>query len=163
MGGGLSAYSAVAEGREIQAAANSNAAIEEDNATFAKQAGEDRAQQIIRLGDEARATTRNRASVSGLVADTGSPLLIQEEAIFNAAKDANKTRYAASVQAYGNRQRARQFRTAGRNAYAGGQIRGSMHLLDMATNAFKGIGMGASSSGGGAGGGSGVTGSGVAG
>lgn len=147
-GGSLQAYSAMSEGREAKAAAYGNARIEEDNATFAQQAGEDRAKQIIKLGDEARASTRTRASASGLVADTGSPLLVQEEAVYNAAKDANKVRYQAAVQAYGSRQRARMYRASGNNARAAGTIKGIGSMLDTAYSAMKGIG-GAMSVGGG--------------
>lgn len=134
-GGGLAAYGSIAEGREKNAAAKMNADIEEGNALFAEQAGEDRAQQIIRMGDESRSATRARASASGLVADTGSALLVQEEAVYEAALGANKERYSSRVQASGYRSRARLYRISGTQAKVAGDIGAVSSLLQAASGA----------------------------
>lgn len=135
VGGGLQAYGSISEGREKKAAGEMNAGIEEDNALFAEQAGEDRALQIIRMGDEARSTTRARGSASGLVVDTGSALLVQEEAVREAAIGANKERYAGHVQAAGDRSRARLYRMSGQQAAVAGHINAVTTLVGAATKA----------------------------
>jgi hypothetical protein len=143
LGGGLiGAYGSIAAGNEAKAAGEFNARIEEDNAEFAKVAGEERAKQIIRAGDESRSTTRARASASGLVADTGSPLLVQEEAVYQAALGANKARYTASVEAYGHRNRGRLYRMSGRQAQSAGYVRAGASMLQAGAYAYANYGKG---------------------
>ncbi len=129
-GGILSAFGSIMSGYAQRQASEMNAGIEEDNAQFAREAGEDKAKLILKVGDQFRATIRNRASASGLVADTGSPLLIQEEALYEAAKDALKAKYAGNVAAYGHKQRASLYRFSGRQAVSAGFMNASASLMD---------------------------------
>ena len=131
-GGAISAYGNIMQGFSQNKAAEMNAEIEDDNAQFAMEAGEDRAKTILKVGEMARASIRNRASASGLVADTGSPLLVQEEALYESSLDAAKARYAGRVQAYGNRQRAMLYRFSGRQAISAGFMNAAGSLLDSA-------------------------------
>lgn len=131
-GGAASAFGNIMQGFAQRQAADMNASLEEDNAGFAREAGEDRAKMILRIGEQFRSTIRNRASASGLVADTGSPLLIQEEALYESAKDALKAKYAARVEAYGHKQRASLYRSSGRQALSAGFMQAGASLLDTA-------------------------------
>ncbi len=131
-GGALSAYGNIQQGYAQKKAAFMNADIEEDNAKFAMEAGEDRAKTILKVGEMHRASANNRASASGLVASTGSPLLIQEEALFQSGLDAAKAKYGARVQAYGNKSRAMLYRYSGRQAISAGYMNAAGSLLDSA-------------------------------
>ena len=135
-GGAISAYGNISQGYAQKAAADKNAAIEDDNANFAREAGEDRAKTILRAGEMTRASIRNRASASGLVASTGSPMLIQEEAIYQSSLDAAKSRYAGSVAAYGHHQRSTLYRMAGNQAVAAGFLNASSSLIDAGGRAY---------------------------
>lgn len=134
-GGALSAYGNIQQGMNQKKAAFMNADIEEDNAKFAKEAGEDRAKTIMKIGEMHRASANNRASASGLVAATGSPLLIQEEALRESNLDARKARYGARVQALGHKSRAMMYRFSGRNAVAAGFSNASASFMDTAGKA----------------------------
>lgn len=132
----MSAYGSIQQGYAQERAARMNADIEGDNAAFAREAGEDRAKMILRAGDRAKSSIRNRASASGLVADTGSPLLVQEEALYESSRDAAKTRYASKVAAYGHHQRAGLYRMAGRQAVTAGMFNASASLMSSAGMAY---------------------------
>lgn len=136
-GGAISAYGNIMQGFSQNKAAEMNAEIEEDNADFAMEAGEDRAKTILKIGEMTRASIRNRASASGLVADTGSPLLIQEEALYESSMDALKAKYAGRVQAYGNRQRASLYRFSGRQAISAGFMNAAGSMLDSAGTSYR--------------------------
>lgn len=129
-GGAMSAYGNIQQGFAQNQAAEMNADIEEDNAEFAREAGLDRAKQILKAGEMVRSSIRNRASASGLVADTGSPLLVQEEALYESHLDALKSKYAGNVAAYGHKQRAALYRFSGRQAVSAGFMNGAGSLLD---------------------------------
>ena len=133
-GGAISAYGNIQQGFAQKNAAEMNAGIEEDNAKFAQEAGEDRAKTLLKVGEMFSASIRNRASGSGLVADTGSPLLVQEEALYQSSLDAAKARYAGRVQAYGHKQRAALYRFSGGQAVSAGFMNAASSLLDSAGN-----------------------------
>lgn len=135
-GGMMGALGSISAGTEGKAAGEFNAQIEDNNAQFARAAGEERAQQIIKAGDMARSTTRARASASGLVADTGSPLLVQQEDVYQAALDAEKARYAGSVDASGHASRARLYRLSGNQKEKAGQIGAASSLLYAGASAY---------------------------
>ena len=136
VGSMMSAYGSMQSGLDRGRAADLNADIEGDNASFAQQAGEDKAKMILHAGDRAVSSIRNRASASGLAADTGSPLLVQEEALYQSSLDAAKTRYAGKVAAYGSNQRASLYRMAGRQAINGGYFRASASLMSLAGSSY---------------------------
>lgn len=134
-GGVLGAVGNLQQADAQKKAANYNAGIMDDNAAFSLAAGEDQAQQALKAGREARSSIRANAGASGVQVDTGSPLLVQREAIVSSTLDAARAKYAAEVQATGYKKQAALYRFSGKQAQIAGYFGAASSLLGGGANA----------------------------
>lgn len=127
-GFGLSAISAVGQGRQQKAVMDYNAKVEDRRAQQTKQLADlEEARQRNRVA-KVLASQRAAVAASGLDLE-GSPLLVMEETAAEGELDALLIRHSGSVQAAQAQSQAAADRMAGRAAQARGYASGAATLL----------------------------------
>jgi hypothetical protein len=129
VGTAVGAYSAYAQGEAQADAAKMNKKIAEQNAAAARDAANAEADNRRRRYDKILASQRARYGASGVIANEGTPLLVQLESEDEAALDVARTRYAGMIGAQGYQQEARIAQLQGTQARRAGRIAAGTSLL----------------------------------
>ena len=144
----VSAFGQIQQGMQASATAKANAQIAKNNQTIKEQAAHDAVQRGADNAGEARqkaraasAAFRAKAGSSGILADTGSNLDIQEqnagigeENAITIQNNAEREAYGLKIGAMNDANKAAQFKSEGRNALTNGLLAGGSTLVTGAAN-----------------------------
>ena len=128
VGTGLSVAGKLAEGESEERAAKYNVEVARNQAVSEKEAAAAEAQDYRRRESRAAAASRAIRASQG-VTMAGSPLLVEEDAVREAALGAARITHAGMVRATGYENDARLYRMRGRAARTTSYIRAGSSLL----------------------------------
>lgn len=128
-GAAISAGSAIAQGIGAKKAADEQAAIQEQEATFATAQSRDVAGQVREEGESFLSSQTAGFGASGVRLDEGSPLAVMQESAANLEQDVQRTLKSGEFQSTRLRNLAASTRTQGKFALAGGILSGGSTFL----------------------------------
>ena len=129
LAGGVSAYSAIQQGKVAQKTANYNATMAERAAADAVRAGEDQAQQVNRQTAALKGAQRVGMASNGLDLTYGTASDLQEQTDFFGQSDANMARFNAGRQGWNLQAQAMQERYSGNMARRNANLQATGSLL----------------------------------
>lgn len=132
VGGGVSAFSAIQQGKTAQQVANNNATMAEYAAQDAQKRGEEDAMAVQRKAAALKSSQRVGLAASGLDLSYGTAADLQDQTDFFAQSDAATARTNASREAWRLRAGGEQDRAAGAAARSNANLQAAGTLLSTA-------------------------------
>lgn len=138
VGAGISAYSAVQQGKSAKDAADYNAGMDELKARDSLIRGANEAAAKREQGRRVAGAQREGAAMSGVSIDTGTPLSLLTETAGLSELDAQRSMNEARREAWGLKEQAKQGRYQGKMSQRGGYLTGAGTFLSSAGAAYYG-------------------------
>ena len=132
VGGGVSAFSAIQQGKTAQKVANNNATMAEYAAQDAQKRGEEDAMAVQRKAAALKSSQRVGLAANGLDLSYGTAADLQDQTDFFAQSDAATARTNASREAWRLRAGGEQDRAAGAAARSNANLQAAGTLLSTA-------------------------------
>lgn len=132
VGGGVSAFSAIQQGKTAQQVANNNATMAEYAAQDAQKRGEEDAMAVQRKAAALKSSQRVGLAANGLDLSYGTAADLQDQTDFFAQSDAATARTNASREAWRLRAGGEQDRAAGSAARSNANLQAAGTLLSTA-------------------------------
>jgi len=132
VGGGVSAFSAIQQGKTAQQVANNNATMAEYAAQDAQKRGEEDAMAVQRKAAALKSSQRVGLAANGLDLSYGTAADLQDQTDFFAQSDAATARTNASREAWRLRSGGEQDRAAGAAARSNANLQAAGTLLSTA-------------------------------
>jgi hypothetical protein len=126
------------QGASLAAAANYNAAVDEQRAAAERDAAKAEAQDFARMGSRKVAEAEVGQAASGVVANTGSPLMVDASTVREIALGAQRKLYSGEVRATDLTNDAQLQRANAQNALKGANITANAYYLGAGTNLLTG-------------------------
>lgn len=136
-GTALSAYGQYQQGKSAQSLAQYNATLDRRNADTARLQATAEEERFRRQAARQRGEQVGKIAASGVVVNTGSPLLVLADSAREAEMDALNIRYGGELKAQGLEANARSEEFQGKNAKRQGIIGAGSTLLSGAARTYK--------------------------